>query len=123
MHTMARGSSVGWREGLLWGSLGLYAAIVGARLLTYESNPWGWVITFAVISAVLLGAVTWLARARVPVEHREKAEVGLVIGLLLCFPFVLVVGLLYGSLFWLDTALLGGLLGGGLVVMASRTVL
>lgn len=109
---------------VLYGSLFLVALLSFGRLLQYDPVPWGLVVAFGVVSAVLAGPVAWAVRDRVPAERRERLSIAGFVLVMLCVPVLLAIGLLTGTLFpFVDAAVFGGLVGFALVAIAERTVL
>lgn len=108
---------------LLAGSLALMAVLSGGRLATSDPVPWEWAVSFAVGVFVLAGPVAWAVRDRVPEERRERlgyVATGLA---LLCFPFVLGLGLVFGNLLvLLDAGTFGGIVGFAVALLVERSV-
>jgi uncharacterized membrane protein len=110
-----------WGRVVLGVSMGGMAVLSGLRLRASDSVPWAPIGLFLVGATLLAGPVAWLARGRLPEQHREQLGYVLVGAALLAFPFVLGLGLLAGTLLvvW-DAAVLGSVIGVAAVLVVER---
>lgn len=114
------------REALLtYGFVALFASLSAGRLLTSGTVPWATVAGVAVVAAVVVGPATWLARTRIDDDRRGiLSRIVLVAGMAslpLWYGVALVLGI--PILPTADAAVIGITCGGGLALLAERTVL
>lgn len=108
---------------LLFGSLAMMALMSGGQVLTSDPVPWGWIGTFGVGTFLLVGPVMWALRGCFSEAQRER--LGYVVGgiILLCFPVVIGLGLIFGNLLIaLNAGVFGGLVGFAVALLAERSV-
>ncbi|WP_440771332.1 hypothetical protein [Natronorubrum sp. DTA28] len=105
----------------------LYAYLVlfsSARIVESDTSPWGWVVAFAIGTAVLLGPVMWAVRDRFSEKQRESLGYVASVIVLLFIPVILGLGLIFENLLLImAVGVLGGIIGYTIVLLLERMVL
>jgi len=121
---MSSSQSLPRRQSIQLLSLGLIALLTLVRVVAYDPTPWVWVTVSAAGTAILVGPIMWVARARIPTERR--IDLGYVAGgiALLCVPVLLGFGLITGNLLLvMDVAGLGGTVGLTVALLVAKAVI
>lgn len=102
-------------------SLAVIALLSAVRVVEYDPIPWGWVVAFAIGTAILVGPVMWAVRDRLSEERRENLGYGAGGIALLCVPVVLGLGLIFGNLLlFMDAGALGGIIGFAVALLVEK---
>jgi hypothetical protein len=110
---------------LTYGFVALFASLSAGRLLTSGTVPWATVAGVAVVAAVAVGPATWLARARIDADRRGiLSRLAVVVGMAsIPLWFGVALALRLPLLPTADAAVIGITCGGGVALLAERTVL
>lgn len=108
---------------ILFLSLAVIALFSAVRVVEYDPIPWGWIVAFAIGTAILVGPVMWTVRDRLSEERRENLGYGAGGIALLCVPVVLGLGLIFGNLLlFMDAGALGGIIGFAVALLVEKMV-
>lgn len=110
------------RQLIQLGLLGIAALLTGMRIVEYESSPWGLVLAFAVVTALIFGPITWSIRDRISKEQRRRLSYVATGVVLLCVPLVIGLGLIIGGLLlFIDAGVFGSIIGFAVTLFVERT--
>ncbi|WP_122088638.1 hypothetical protein [Halalkalicoccus subterraneus] len=104
--------------------LAYFVLFSSARIVESGTSPWGWVVAFAIGTAVLVGPVMWAIRDRFSEKRRESLGYVAWVIALIFISVILGLGLIFENLLLImDVGALGGIIGYIVVLVLERMVL